>query len=183
MAYPNKEIHSPVSKQSIRFIRTGTETNGELLEMVSTYLAHSNEPMAHYHPSQKEDFEVLEGELTVRTNGKILILKKGDRIHIPEGQTHSMWNDSDEKTVINWQVRPAMNTDNLLEMAYGLASEGKVGKSGRPSLLQTALMANHFSDVFRMAKPPFVLQKVLFGILTPIARMLGYRATYDRYFE
>lgn len=183
MAYQNKIIINPITGQDIRFLKTKNETRGELLEMEATYNSHSKEPSPHYHPAQAEDFTVIEGKLMVRIQGRIKEVQKGDSLHIPAGMVHSMWNESDGKTIVNWQVRPAMNTDHLLETATGLALDGKINKQGIPGILQVALMANKFTAEFRLEKPPFIIQKIVFIILTPLAYLLGYRSTYKKYLD
>jgi quercetin dioxygenase-like cupin family protein len=183
MAFKNKLIRNTVTGQEIRFLQTAIDTAGQLLEMESTYQAYSKEPAVHYHPHQAEDFEVLSGELTVRIHGQQNVLKAGDKLHIPRNVVHAMWNASGYKTIVNWQVRPAMNTEHLLETASGLASDGKVNENGMPPLLQTALMVNRFSKVFRIAKPPFIVQRILFTILTPFAYLAGYRPSYKQYLD
>src|SRR3712207_2629864 len=125
MAFQNKTIRNPQTGQEIKFLLTGKETKGQLLHMQTTYQEHSKEPAAHYHPNQEEDFKVLEGELTVRVNAQVKILKKGDSLHIPCNTVHSMWNAAESKAVVDWQVRPALNTDYFFETTMGLASEGK----------------------------------------------------------
>jgi hypothetical protein len=47
-----------------------------------------------------------------------------------------------------------------------------------PHPLQQALFAIEFSDVIVFRRPPAAVQRVLFGILAPLARRRGYRATY-----
>lgn len=183
MASRNKRISNPTIGQQIDFILTAKDTNGQLLEMKATYNLNSKEPAAHYHPFQAEDFTVLSGELTARINGKIITIKQGEQLHIPKMTVHSMWNQSGEKTVLSWKVRPAMKTENLLETAAGLASDGKTNGDGMPNILQVALMANKYSDEFRLARPPFVVQKILFLILTPFAYLFGYRPTYQKYLD
>jgi len=143
MAYRNKTIFNPKTLVEIKFLQTANDTNGQLLEMEAGYNAHSNEPAAHYHPYQAEDFTVLSGELTVRIDGQIKVLKQGDTLHIPKTKVHSMWNNSQNKTVVNWKVQPAMNTADLLQTASGLANDGKTNKKRMPNLLQVALMANN----------------------------------------
>ncbi|RYZ96744.1 MAG: cupin domain-containing protein [Sphingobacteriaceae bacterium] len=181
MAYKGKALVNPVTGQSIKFLQTRSDTGGQLLEMETTYNARSTEPLAHYHPYQDEDFKVLDGEVRVKLNGEIITLKAGYTLNIPANQTHAMWNDSDKKAVVNWQVRPAMNTEYLFETTWGLAADGKVNKKGMPNILQLALTINKYSDVFRTIKPPLVVQKIMFGVLTPVAYLLGYRPTYKKY--
>ncbi|CCH54730.1 cupin domain-containing protein [Fibrisoma limi BUZ 3] len=183
MAHPNQILHNASTGQTIRFVRTGCETNGQLLEMEATFRAHSVEPVAHYHPHQTEAFTILSGELTVVMDGKMQTLKPGITLHIPKNTVHSMWNDSDAETVVNWQVRPALDTAEFFETVTGLVNDGKVTPKGMPPLLQTALMAQRFANVFRLAKPPHFIQKLVFGLLTPVAYAVGYRPTYQKYVD
>jgi quercetin dioxygenase-like cupin family protein len=181
MAYQGKVVENKFVGQELRFIRTSSDTNGELLEIESTYLTKSKEPLAHYHPFQEEWFEVLEGELSIRLDGRIVKLSMGDAIHIPKNQVHSMWNDSAHRTVVNWSTQPALRTEHFFENAYGLAEDGKVNKMGMPFFFQIVLLANEFSKEFRLSKPPYFLQRILFTLLAPISRIMGYKATYDKY--
>lgn len=183
MAYTNKLIRNPKSGQDIKFLVTGKETNGKSLEMESVYNSRSKEPLAHYHPFQEEDFTVLEGELTVYIDGQQRTLKKGDTLHIPANKVHSMWNNSDNKTIVHWKVQPAMETEHLLETTAGLAGDGKTNNDGMPDILQVSLMINKYSTVFRLAKPPYIVQKILFAILTPFAYLAGYKPTYKKYLD
>ena len=181
MAYKNKMITNPVVGQHIKFLQTASDTEGKMLEMEASYRPYSKEPPPHYHPYQEEDFIIIKGQMTVRLDGKILLLNENDTLHIPSNTIHSMWNNSSSTAVINWKVRPALTTEFFLETAMGLASDKK-GRRMR-SLLQRSLLANKYSRVFRLSKPSFFVQKVLFIILTPFAWMFGYRATYKKYFD
>lgn len=183
MAYRGKQIDNPVTKQRIVFLQTAKDTDGQLLEMEASFGANSVEPAAHYHPFQEEDFTVLEGQLTVKMPTQIVVLKAGDSLHIASGLIHAMWNPTNSTTVVNWQVRPAMNSEHLLETAAGLAKDGKVNKKGMPGILQVALMANKYSKVFRLSKPAFAVQKIVFAMLSPIASLAGLRADYEEYLD
>lgn len=183
MAYKNKLIFNPVTGQHIRFLVTAKDSDGRFLEMVSTYHARSVEPAAHYHPYQDETFTVIEGELTMRIDNQLITLHPGESMYIPRNKVHTMWNNTDVKTVVSWQVQPAMNTELLLETLFGLAANGKVNAKGMPPLPQLALIATHYIDVLRLAKPPLPVQKVLFGILGGVGRLLGYKAVYKEYLD
>lgn len=183
MAYRGKKINNPAAKMSIHFLQTRQDTNGELLEMEATYQPHSAEPVMHYHPYQEEDFTILEGELTVILRGTKKVFKAGETLHVARGAAHAMWNNSDKETIVNWKVRPAMNTEHLLETTAGLAADGKVNKKGVPGILQVALMANKFSKVFRLAKPAFIIQKIVFALLSPFAYLAGLQGSYSEYLD
>ncbi len=183
MAYRGKQVTNPVTGQQITFLQTASDTNGRYLEMQSTYDSFSRKPTPHYHPHQTEYFEVLSGELTVCLNNKTQVLKPGNRLCIPPNTPHSMWNNHSEKTMINWKVEPAMHTEQLLETVFGLAADGRIDGEGKPLLLQSALLMNKFAGEFRLAKPPYRIQKIIFGLLTPVAYFLGYRNFYEKYMD
>lgn len=181
MAYKGKIIRNEVTGQSIRFVTTAKESRGELLEMVTTYAPHSTPPAPHYHPLQHEEFSVLEGELTIMVDERTIILRKGQSIDIPKNCNHSMWNASAAKTIVSWKIAPALNTEYFLEIATGLANDGKVNTKGRPGLLQVALLANRHRREFRLSKPSFLVQRILFSLLSPVALLTGKKSSYPEY--
>src|SRR4030095_7089094 len=182
MAYKNKMITNPMVGQNIKFLQTEKDTAGKLLEMEASYRPYSKEPPSHYHPYQEEDFIILKGQMTVRLEGKILLLHENDTLHIPPNTIHSMWNNSGSTAIINWKIQPALNTEYFFENASGVASDKKRGRRMH-SLLQRSLLANKYSRVFRVSRPPFFIQKIVFVMLTPFAWLAGYRASYKRYLD
>ena len=183
MAIKNKMIRNTRSGQDIIFIQTAKDTNGKLLEMEASWRPGSVPPPMHYHPYQLEEFMVLEGELSVKMDGKVKVYFPGDIFSIPPCKAHSIWNNSHQKTVINWKVKPAMTTEYFLETGIGLANDGKVDGNGMPNLLQVALLANRYSNVFRMSSPPYFIQRIVFYILSPFAWMKGYKSVYRKYID
>lgn len=183
MAYKGKTIFNKLTGIQTLFVQTGKDTGGQLLEMETTYPAHSPEPPPHYHPQQEEDFVILSGAMTARIDGQLRVLRQGDTLHIAPNQVHSMWNHTDDQTIVNWQVRPALDSEYLFETAAGLANDGKTSAAGAPNLLQAALLMNRFSAVFRLVKPPYWVQRVVFGILAPVGWLLGYRGIYEKYID
>ena len=51
------------------------------------------------------------------------------------------------------------------------------------NLLQAALFAREFGDVLYFTKPPRAVQKVLFAVLAPTARLLAYKGSYPEYLQ
>lgn len=183
MAHKHKTIVNPMNGQTITFLQTAADTHGRLLEMRASYQAASQEPPLHYHPFQAEDFVIESGEMNVKINGSARVYKAGETLHIPANTPHAMWNAGPETAQINWKVRPALNMENFFEQVTGLVADGKTNARGRPPFLQTAMLANRFSNVFRMVKPPFLLQKIVFWAVFPIAYLIGYKSFYKKYSE
>jgi hypothetical protein len=50
-----------------------------------------------------------------------------------------------------------------------------------PNLLQLAVLAREFDDVVQFTQPPQLVQRAMFGLLSPLAWLLGYRGSYSEY--
>lgn len=172
MVKPGTVIYNKAINQEIRFVKTAAETGGSLLEMESVYRGPSGKPFEHYHPAQDETFTVQEGELTVLIRGEQITLKSGDRIDIPRNTVHAMWNAFAGNTRVTWEVKPALQTAEFLDSVFK-ASEKSA--KGVPPPLQMVLLLRHYSGEFRLSKISFGVQKLLFSVLAPIARMVGHR--------
>jgi len=68
----------------------------------------------------------------------------------------------------------------MIETMFGLARLGHCDRKGMPYPLQLALTAPEFSDVLVFRSPPRAVQRAVFGVLAPIARLRGYQATYPQ---
>jgi quercetin dioxygenase-like cupin family protein len=177
-----KQITNPYAeKQQLVFHKTATETNGELLEMEACYAAEGVYPPEHYHPYQDEHFEVLKGRLQVRLNGREYSFQAGQTIDIPRGTAHTMRNGGSTEAKVIWQVRPAMKTQAFFETLYGLAADGQTDRHGRPKLLQLAVLLRDYRDEFVLTRPALPIQKLFFGALASVGRLLGYRGRYEKY--
>jgi quercetin dioxygenase-like cupin family protein len=173
-------FNSPENQDSIRFIQTAQETQGSLFEVEVTYAPHSNKPPTHFHPRQEERFEVLQGRITAEIDGTRRTYEVGDSFVVPPGTPHTMWNADESNVVMNWQIRPALRTQQMFESLWGLQQDGKLSSSS-PNLLQISAILNHFRDEFRLSRPPAIIQSVLFPVLAAVGRLAGYRAHYDEY--
>jgi len=50
-----------------------------------------------------------------------------------------------------------------------------------PSLLQLVLLAHGFDDVICFTRPPRLFQRLLFPMVTPLARWRGYQGSHPEY--
>jgi quercetin dioxygenase-like cupin family protein len=134
----------------------------------------------HLHPALVERFTVLEGELTLKLDGQTNILREGESAVIEAGIWHDWWNAGDRDARARVEVIPGERFGHMIETLFGLARLGHTNAKGMPSPLQLALVAREFSDVIVLRSPPPAVQRALFGVLAPIARLRGYRATYPQ---
>jgi quercetin dioxygenase-like cupin family protein len=134
----------------------------------------------HRHPAHVEQFTVLEGELTVRSDERTRLLHEGESAIIQPNVWHDWWNASSRDARVRVEVTPGERFMHMIETFFGLARLGHTDAKGMPNLLQLALSAREFSDVVVFRSPPPVLQGAMFGALAPIARWQGYRPTYPQ---
>jgi quercetin dioxygenase-like cupin family protein len=135
----------------------------------------------HRHPSAVERFTVLEGELTVKLDGRTRILRQGEAAEVQPGRWHDWWNASDRDARVLVEVTPGERFTHMVETLFGLARTGHTDSQGRPDLLQLALFGREFADTAQFKSPPVVVQRALFAALAPLAHAMGYRATYPQF--
>ena len=182
MANPGDELQG-ADGEILIFHQTAESTGGALLEMEVTYRPNSERPPAHYHPGQEEHFRVISGAMSTWIDGEERIYNPGQTFTVPVGTPHAMHNDSDEEGRIVWEVRPSLNTETFFETLWGLAENGRTDSDGVPSLLQIAVLFRAYNREFRLLKPSYPLQRILFGILAPIGKLAGYKSSYPEFSE
>lgn len=163
-------------------VRIGTDQNdGELL-VADLYIRPGGAVMGeHVHPALEERFTVLRGRVGFRLSGRTSIAEPGMTLVASPGTPHDWWNAGAEEALVRVEVRPGARFAAFIVNAFGLAQDGRVDRQGMRKLLQLALFAREFDDVIRFTRPPRVVQRILFGLLAPLARLLGYRGSYPEY--
>jgi quercetin dioxygenase-like cupin family protein len=171
---------NPVTRERATILELPTQNPEHRATAELTALVGSRVVGEHRHPSVVERFTVLEGELTLKLDGETSVLQAGQSAVIDAGVWHDWWNGSDRNARARVEVTPGERFGHMIETLFGLARLGHVDGKGMPSPLQLAVFAQEFSDVIVFRKPPRAVQRVVFGILAPIARRRGYRATYPQ---
>jgi quercetin dioxygenase-like cupin family protein len=126
----------------LQLVRTGAETDGEVLEMEATYPGSDALPPEHLHPRQAERFEVLEGSIRAIVGGAEHRYEAGEKFEIPPGTPHQL--GAEEPARLRWETRPALRTAEFFERLFG---EGPDSASAAESI---AAFFAEFSDEFRL---------------------------------
>jgi quercetin dioxygenase-like cupin family protein len=156
--------------ESVRVTRD--EPDG--LEVEGTWGPGGSAPPKHFHPSQDERFEVLEGVLTARVDSEERELHPGDVLEIPSGAPHQMWNAGEVPARATWRTSPAGRTGQWFAAIDELRGSGRVGSNGMPGPIAFGAYLTEFDDVFRLAGPQLVLKPAL-AVLGVLGRAKGYR--------
>jgi quercetin dioxygenase-like cupin family protein len=174
------ELWNPVTRERAVILESPFDNPVGRARAEMTALVGSRVLGEHLHPWVIERFTVLEGELTVRRDGKTGLLREGESCEVGAGQWHDWWNAADRDARVIVEVEPGARFAHMLETLFGLAQMGHVDAKGMPNLLQMALVGREFADTVQFRSPPPAMQKVLFAAIAPLAHALGYRATYPQ---
>jgi mannose-6-phosphate isomerase-like protein (cupin superfamily) len=115
----------------------------ELLAMEARYRGDAPLAQSHYHPSQDEHFEVLDGTIHAVIGGVEQRYREGATFDVPAGVPHQM--AAEGATRVRWEVRPALRTAEFFERFYDALDNGFPNGTSREEFLA------EYSDVFRLA--------------------------------
>lgn len=135
----------------------------------------------HVHPSYTETYTIVRGRLSVRRDGREMDLRPGMRVAIPPGMAHDFWNAGRDEARFVVEVQPAERFLLMIRNLFMLAQDGKTNAKGMPRLLQGAALGREFADTCRFTSPPPSVQRVMFGLLGPLAWLAGRRGSYPEY--
>jgi quercetin dioxygenase-like cupin family protein len=170
-------IDNPTTGETMTFLRTAKETGGEFLLIDMAVRAGGFVAGEHIHPYQEERFHITSGHITVRIDGEERRYGAGDNITIPAGAPHAWWNSGPDELRVLLAFRPAGRFAEFITTFFALARAGQTNKRGIPTNpLQLAATFSGYQDVIRGTRPPWLVQRLLFALLNPIGRLLGYRA-------
>lgn len=179
MAKAGDVLEHPVTGEKIILRKTARDTGGELFQGDLYLQPGAFVAAEHIHPLQEERFVVIAGTLRGRVAGKEFASGPGETVVVPRGAPHVWWNSGDEVLHCVVDLRPALRVEEFFETFFGLAQDGKVDpKTGLPNPLQLALIMRTFRHELILARPPQLVQTLLFGALAPLGRLLGYRGEH-----
>jgi quercetin dioxygenase-like cupin family protein len=178
MAHAGQILSNPISGETIEFVHTAADTDGELLAIDLTLTPDGHVPGTHVHPEQEERFEVLSGTMKFKLGFKTIIAGPGETVVVPAGKRHRFSNAGDEDAHVRVEVRPALRMEQLFETTVALADEGRVMSSGMPRPLELALFVREYKREVRAPFPPAWVVRATTAPLAAMARRLGRDERY-----
>ncbi len=155
----NRSIENPVIKDRVTFLETSAETGGKHTAMLLELAPNGNNEL-HTHKSFDEIFTVIEGRLGLQLGNDRFFLEAGESVRVKAGDEHCFFNPSDtEKVVAHVLLDTASKGLEIsLQVAYGLARDGRTNKKGIPYNPFHLAMLVHWSDthlprLFRFLEP------------------------------
>ncbi len=132
--------------------------------------------LVHVHPLAEERFVVTSGRIKVVVDGSESLVGPGEDAIIPRGKPHYFVNAWDGNTAFTVEFRPAQQHLLFFANFARLTAEHPewFTSKGDPDFLLIAASLNTFKDHTYLARPPIIVQKLLFALLAPFARLAGY---------
>ncbi|HSK15324.1 MAG TPA: cupin domain-containing protein [Gaiellaceae bacterium] len=180
MASAGDTIRNPATGETLTFVVTSGDSDGRLLRVDVTADPGKEGPPLHVHRGFVERYEVVEGRLRITLRGEEHVVAAPGRFEIPRGAPHTFRVEGAEPARMVVDFEPAGTYEGFLVTMYGLAEDGKTNAKGVPNILQTAVVGREHLGDFALARPPYLLQKLLFAVLAPIGRLAGYPSHYER---
>jgi len=154
-------------------VRSNEETGGEYVEMEWTFSPGAFAPPVHRHPSQVEEYEVLEGSFEVMVDGRWRTLGVGDSATVPVNTDHTFRTISGQTVRVRNFHRAGGRFDEFIETQYRFVTSERFKGLKRPSTAIVMAMAWHeHADLLVASSRP-----LRWGIagLARLGRLLGYR--------
>lgn len=165
--------------QRMIFLQTWAETNGTLLQIECfSPLTMAKDP-EHIHPFQENRFRIISGELIFYINGKEHRAIAGDVVNVPKNVPHYFRNPGPVEAHYIQEFFPALKIDGFFETFFALARDGKLNKAGAPGIFRTSLIMLAHEKEFRLTKPDWFIQKLIFKLIAPVGKYLGYKDVYN----
>jgi quercetin dioxygenase-like cupin family protein len=130
----------------------------------------------HLHPNSDEEFIVRTGALRVMVDGRWKALAPGDGLVVPRGVQHLFRNGHDGETLFTTRFVPGHEFLRFfLNMSMNTANNPHwYDEKGEPPLVLRALALHAFYGHAYGAGIPVWFQKLVFALLSPVARLRGY---------
>lgn len=155
-------------------LTSNEDANGEYVEMEWTLPPGAFAPPRHRHPTQVEEYEVLEGTLEVMVDREWRTLGPGESASVPVDTDHTFRIGPETVRVHNFH-RPGGRFDEFIEKQYRFVTSDRFKGMRRPSTAIVMAMAwNEHADLLVASSRPL---RLAMGALARLGRLLGYRAS------
>jgi len=158
-----------------RVVTSHDEAGGEYVEMEWTLPPGAFTPPAHIHPTQAEEYEVLEGRLDVMIEGGWQTLNAGDSASVPAGATHTFRVPGPDPVRVHNFHRPGGRFDSFIEKQYRFATSDRFKGIKRPStaIVMSMVWQEHRDLIVPSSKAVDLAMRAL----ARVGRLRGYRTS------
>jgi mannose-6-phosphate isomerase-like protein (cupin superfamily) len=138
-------------------------------------------PPIHIHTRFDETFEISNGEMSIWVDGEIRKINPGEAVHIPKGTPHKPFNETADTIYLKKEFPLPEHFAFGLSQVYSLMDyHPDFGKMPTMVFLMAPIQQSGF-DSYLYEGPPVPVQKLINFLVTPAARLMGFRSYYEEY--
>jgi mannose-6-phosphate isomerase-like protein (cupin superfamily) len=168
MARADDEFRMPDGSRYI--LRTpSAQTSGDYVEFEWVFPAGAFAPPPHVHPSQVEEYEVLEGELAVMVHGEWRTLRASESASVPVGVNHTFGRPQGLVRVRNIH-RPALGFEDFIARAHRVFAARGIRRAKDPRVPIVVAMA--WKEHPETLQATRARDRMLMGAAAGMARLL-----------
>lgn len=129
-------------------------------------------PPPHIHPTQTEEFEVVEGPFELMVDGDWRTLETGEKASVPPQVLHTFRNKSEDTKIVHSTHSPAGRFEDFIEqLCKLLAARGiKSGKDPRIPILISMVWLD-YGDTLRTGRDR---ERFMINVAARLGRLLGF---------
>ncbi|TCJ12572.1 cupin domain-containing protein [Flaviaesturariibacter flavus] len=138
-------------------------------------------PPKHIHARFDEHFAVANGELSIWYGGTVKKIRPGETLLIPKGMPHKPFNETGESIAVAGEIHFPEQFAFYLSQIYGVFDRNPRLAHPFHAVLQISLFQRAGFDSYIVDGPPVWVQQLTGFLLTPLARLMGYKSYYPEY--
>jgi mannose-6-phosphate isomerase-like protein (cupin superfamily) len=167
--------------------RTGTwvkiaERSGNTMKFERGLAPGTGHADPHLHEDLTQTWEALSGEGMIEVEGSPREFRTGDRVQLPPGTRHrDPWNSGSAELHVRGTFDPNNDFIEGYAGAYAhLLTNGGLNEQDEMPLLQILVVARATNGrSWGGGFPPIAIQKASLPLLAAVARLRGYKPSYD----
>lgn len=147
-------------------LKNSAQTNGQSLDLHWELLPGCNmkDPLMHTHPNAIETYEILDGEMEFFIKDKWVTAKKGDKLSVPVGVTHTFRNPTDKIVTVFNTHQPALQMEEYFDDVSKVLDKVTGNRTKefkmdlKAKLYLGVLMSRYRKDIIAVKPPDFAVK-------------------------
>ncbi len=166
----SKTIQLKATGETISFIKSTSDTNGDYVETIVNLPATGEGPPSHRHVFQTELFEAIEGRLGIDCGKDKIVLKPGESYLVPKNTMHRCYSVDGSAITFRATFSPALNIEYILTEIFEACNRRN---SKDPSPFDACYILRQAKGEYYLGEVPPLIQKTIFPITAKLGKLLG----------
>lgn len=166
----HKEIKVIATGETITFVKTGKETNGEYVETIVKLPASGAGPRTHRHVFQTEYFEAIDGNLGLDCGDKKIVLKPGESFTVPANTFHRCYSVDGRDIEFKAVFRPALSIEYLLTEMFESSNRNNAAE---PTAFDAIYIIRQTNDEYYLGDFSVFFQRNVFPLIVGVGKLFN----------